>query len=168
MPGRLVFDLDFRPARRHSPGRRRPAAHAGAGRLQRQASGPLASRPTMRVDTDTWDDVMLRVGPKLQTPAGEIVAPHVVKEASAETRGQLAALDAAMAGAHVAARPGISIPRIGLAGNPLVDLQRGARRSAQSAPVRRDARGTARRPGCGRGHGRTERPACGARRSVAQ
>src|SRR6267142_481730 len=33
---------------------------------------PLASRPTIRVDTDNFDDVMRRLRPRLSVPAGEI------------------------------------------------------------------------------------------------
>jgi type VI secretion system protein ImpC len=38
---------------------------------------PLASRPSQRVDVDTLDDVVRRVGPRLSGPAGEIVFKKV-------------------------------------------------------------------------------------------
>ena len=165
MPGRLAFDLDFgrpggKPLDDDDPLRILVLGDfSGTPTADRP---PLASRRPTRVDIDTLDDVMLRVGPKLQTPAGEIsfrrvadfhpdhlfgtdlfqrlrhsranppagsddigrllgkpaiasggpaatpasgidalihniVAPHVVKDVPVETRGHLAAVDAAMA-----------------------------------------------------------------------
>jgi type VI secretion system protein ImpC len=164
MPEHLAFDLDFGRPGGHSRNDDDPLRILVLGDFSGKPAADrprLANRQTMRVDIDTLDDVMSRVGPKLQTPDGgisfhriadfhpdhlvgtdlfqrlrhsranppagsddigrllgkpatasgapaaapvtgidalihHIVAPHVVKEVPAETRGHLAAVDAAM------------------------------------------------------------------------
>jgi type VI secretion system protein ImpC len=74
MPGRLEFDLGFgragRPRDESKPMRLLVFGDfSGAAAAERP---PLASRPTVRVDVDTIDDVMKRLSPRLSTPTGEI------------------------------------------------------------------------------------------------
>ena len=74
MPERLVFDVSFgRAGRRRDDGE--PMRLLVLGDFSGKAATerpPLASRPTLRVDVDSLDDVMRRVGPRLGGPAGEI------------------------------------------------------------------------------------------------
>ena len=74
MPERMKFDLGF-----GRPGRQRKEDEPmrllvlgdfrGAGGSERP---PLAGRPTQQVDVDTLDDVLQRLGPRLDLPAGGI------------------------------------------------------------------------------------------------
>ena len=74
MAQRLEFDLSFGP-------RGRPRDESEPMRLLvlgdfsgRSAADrpPLASRPTQRVDIDSIDAVLRRLGPRLRMPAGEV------------------------------------------------------------------------------------------------
>jgi type VI secretion system protein ImpC len=74
MPERLKFDLAF-----GRPGRRRDDAEPMRLLLLGDFRGsavserpPLARRPTQQVDIDTLDDVLQRLGPRLDLAAGEI------------------------------------------------------------------------------------------------
>jgi type VI secretion system protein ImpC len=73
MPERLKFDLGFgRPGTRRDDGDPMRLLVLGdfRGRGDRP---PLATRPTQRVDVDSLDDVMQRMGPRLTLPAGEML-----------------------------------------------------------------------------------------------
>src|SRR5262245_63829643 len=79
MPSRMDFDLDFgRPGRRRDEGAPLRMLVLGdfSGKPASERS-PLASRATMRVDVDTFDKTMQRIGPKLRVPSGELDIHHV-------------------------------------------------------------------------------------------
>jgi type VI secretion system protein ImpC len=72
MPERLKFDLGFgRPGRRRDDSEPMRLLVLGdfRGRGERP---PLSARPTQRVDVDSLDDVMQRLGPRLTLAAGEV------------------------------------------------------------------------------------------------
>lgn len=74
MPGRLEFDLGFgrsgRPRDESDPMRLLILGDfSGKAPAER---APLASRPTARMDIDSFDDVMRRLAPRVTAPAGEI------------------------------------------------------------------------------------------------
>lgn len=74
MPGRLEFDLGFgrsgRPRDESDPMRLLILGDfSGKAPAER---APLASRPTARMDIDSFDDVMRRLAPRATAPAGEI------------------------------------------------------------------------------------------------
>jgi type VI secretion system ImpC/EvpB family protein len=73
MPGRLEFDLGF--GRTGRPRDTTPMRLLVLGDFSGKAVAerpPLASRPTHRLDLDTLDTVMQRLGPRLNLPGGEI------------------------------------------------------------------------------------------------
>ena len=74
MPGHLEFDFGFgrsgRPRDEDEPMRLLVLGDfSGKPAAERP---PLATRPIARVDVDTFDDVMKRLAPRLNMPAGEI------------------------------------------------------------------------------------------------
>jgi type VI secretion system protein ImpC len=74
MPGHLEFDFGFgragRPRAEDEPMRLLVLGDFSAKAAAERP--PLASRPIMRVDVDTLDDVIKRLAPRLSVPAGEI------------------------------------------------------------------------------------------------
>ncbi len=75
MPGRFEFDLSFGPAGRPR-GESEPMRLLVLGDFTgKEAAGrpSLGSRPIQRVDVDSFDDVMRRLAPRVDTAAGEIV-----------------------------------------------------------------------------------------------
>ncbi len=74
MPERLEFDVGFGRVG-HPRDDSQPMRLVVLGDFSGEAAAarpPLASRPTQRVDVDTLEDVMKRLGPRLSAPAGEI------------------------------------------------------------------------------------------------
>ena len=79
MPGRLEFDVNLgRPAQRRDPGEPMRLVMLGdfSGKPSSERS-PLASRPTHRVDLDSIDTVIKRLGPRLELPGGEIAFDRI-------------------------------------------------------------------------------------------
>jgi len=74
MPGQFEFDVAFgrtsRPREDSEPMRLLVLGDFSGKEISDRP--PLASRPTQRVDIDTLDHVMQRLGPRLTTQAGEI------------------------------------------------------------------------------------------------
>ena len=75
MPGRFEFDLNFGSSSRRrddsEPMRLLVLGNFTGKEVAERAS--LGSRPIHRVDVDNFDDVMSRLAPRIDTPAGEIV-----------------------------------------------------------------------------------------------
>ena len=79
MPGRLEFDVNLgRPAQRRDPGEPMRLVMLGdfSGKPSSERS-PLANRPTHRVDLDSIDTVIKRLGPSLDLPGGEIAFDRI-------------------------------------------------------------------------------------------
>lgn len=75
MPARLEYDLSYTRSNAGRSSRDGPMRLLILGDFSASAATqrpPLASRPTHRVDVDNLDQLIKRIGPKLNLPAGEL------------------------------------------------------------------------------------------------